>query len=205
MQAFVNELSAWLTPPVVLKNDLSVELSPEHKSVFEIVSRSRSDREQFANSASALLSAFQPFVHNIAREVKSRTLVEPTVGSFYFDLEREKFAEVYGGPRLIWRDSLSVKTSIGEVGVSHLQTIVQVEAIEDNTIRLLAGHFLDFTMRGQRLFGARKWLWRKEFRCARGSAELENEMALAKVGLMENCVIAVREFAEVVAKSNQGN
>jgi len=76
MESFASELSAWLTQPTKTDSPTSAALSPDHKALFEMERRTRLAKEQLIQSASAIISFFQPVLQEIAQATQSAVLVD---------------------------------------------------------------------------------------------------------------------------------
>jgi hypothetical protein len=112
-------------------------------------------------------------------------------------LEDHRFIETYGGVGLVSREAKGVRVEIGEAWKCFLQSFVQVEALTDDTIRIVAGHLAETTVQGERFYGVPP-AWKQEIVAPRGSARLENGMEILRSGLLENLSAAVDAFGKCV-------
>lgn len=198
MQQFAEELSAWLHPPATkpTPSDLSV-LTKDYESVFELADRERRKKEALIDAAKTALASFEAVLKQIAAEISKHTKMEPNMGPA-FDLEMEQFKLLVGGLRLVWRGAREVRVTIGEVWAVYLQSFVQVEAIQDETIRIVAGHFIETTAHGERFVRGVNRDWMKEVRTLYGTAQLQNELQIIQVELLANLGGAIQKFGEQV-------
>jgi hypothetical protein len=202
MLEFAGELSEWLNPPTneTFKTDLTA-LSKEYENVFEVADRVKRDRDELIAAAKAVLVSFEPVLKQIAARIEECTKIETYVGSAY-DLEIHQFIELWGGVRLVSRDTKGVRVTIVKDWAAFLQSFVQVEALENDTIRVVAGHIVETTAYGSRFCGVAP-VWIKEITALRGSAQLANESEMFRAGLLNNLNPAISAFGESVKKLPQ--
>jgi hypothetical protein len=174
-------------------------LTKEYESVFEVENRAKRNREELKDAAKIALASFDPVFNRIADRIKECTQIKTHVGSA-FDLELYQFKQLAGGVRLISRDARGVRATIGgEIWAAFLQSFVQVEALDNDTIRIVVGHLAEQTIEGRRFAGAGP-LWKKETTAPPGSAQLENELQTLQIELFNNLGSAIRAFGECVNK-----
>jgi len=203
MESFASELSAWLTQPTKTDSPTSAALSPDHKALFEMERRTRLAKEQLIQSASAIISFFQPVLQEIAQAIQSAVLVEAHVGKV-FHLEHEKLPALFQAPQVVWSDAVGIRVTVGEDWITHsLQTFIQVEAIEDDSIRVVAGHFVETMARGERIFRGVETMWRNESREPHGSAKAENDVIQMRDELQNNLGAALQRLADEIMKSKK--
>lgn len=197
MKELADELSAWLKPPSVETMNVDFEsLRREYRSVFATERAAKENRHELINTAKEILASFTRQLEHIAARIGECTQTNPQVGAAY-DLEKERFIEYIEGVRLVWNGAVGVRTTIGEDWAVFLQTFVQVEALDDDTIRLVAGHMAEKTGHGKRFLGVEP-VWRKEVKAPRGSAQLENGIRSLRVELSNNLGAAIQAFGERV-------
>jgi serine/threonine-protein kinase len=206
MREFARELSEWLNPPTAesLKTDLTA-LSKEYENVFMVADRAKRDRDDLIAAAKVALVSFEPVLEQIATRIKDRTKIETYVGSAD-DLELHQFVGLAGGVRLVSRDTKGVRVTIGNDWAAFLQCFVQVEALDNDTIRIVVGYLVETTVYGDRLSSVLGWCcsnwgnWIKETTAPRGSALLANESKIFQAGLLNNLDAAISAFGESVKK-----
>jgi hypothetical protein len=199
MRGFCTELTAWLNPPSTesLKTDFKA-LSKEYENVFLIADRAKRNRDDLIAAAKAILVSFEPVLKQIAARMNDCTKIETYVGSAS-DLEIHQYI---GGVGLVSRDTKGVRVTIGKDWAAFLQSFVQVEALENDTIRVVAGHIVETTAYGSRFCGVAP-VWIKEITALRGSAQLANESEMFRAGLLNNLNPAISAFGESVKKLPQ--
>lgn len=197
MREFCTELTAWLNPPstVAANTDLNF-VAKEYQNVFEIENRAKRNREELIHFAKAALATFDGVLNQIAKQISQCVHVEAHVG-YPSSLEDHRFIETYGGVGLVSREAKGVRVEIGEAWKCFLQSFVQVEALTDDTIRIVAGHLAETTVQGERFYGVPP-AWKQEIVAPRGSARLENGMEILRSGLLENLSAAVDAFGKCV-------
>jgi hypothetical protein len=94
--------------------------------------------------------------------------------------------------------------TIGEDWAAFLQSFVQVEALDNDTIRIVTGHLAEPTVHGERGYGVAP-IWIKEAIAPRGSAQLSNESEICRVELLNNLGTAICAFGECVKKLPRRN
>ena len=205
MQQFGKELSEWLHPPTTEPkiSDLSV-LPNDYQSAFELADRARRKKEELIDAAKTALASCEPILAQIAAQVSKHTKIKAYVANA-FDLEAQQFIELAGGLRLVWRGAREVRVTIGEIWAVYFQSFVQVEAIEDDTIRIVAGHFIERTAHGQRFIKGVNRDWMKEVRALRGTAQLQNELGIIRGELLKNLGSAIQRFGEHVIALQKRN
>jgi serine/threonine-protein kinase len=199
MREFAGELSEWLNPPTTesLKTDFTA-LSKEYESVFLVADRAKRNRDDLIAAAKAVLVSFEPVLNQIAARIKDCTKIETHVGSAY-DLESHQFIQSFGNAGLVSRDTKGVRVTIGKDWAAFLQSFVQVEALDNDTIRIVAGHLVETTAHGSRFYGVAP-IWIKETTAPQGSAQLANESEIFRAGLLNNLNPAISAFGENVKK-----
>ena len=203
MLEFAKELSEWLNPPTTesLKTD-EIALSKEYENVFLVADRAKRNRDDLIAAANIVLVSFEPVLKQIAARIKDCTNIETHVGSAY-DLEIHQFIQAAkilgGGIGLVSRDTKGVRVTIGKNWAAFLQSFVQVEALDNDTIRLVAGHIVEATAYGSRFAGVAP-IWINKTIAPRGSAQLANESKLFQAGLLANLNLAISAFGESVKK-----
>lgn len=200
MRDFAKELSEWLNPPTAepLKINLTT-LTKEYQNIFEVKNRAKRNRDDLIDAAKAVLTSFEPVLKQIADRIKECTQIGAYVGSAY-DLESHQFKELFGGVRLVSRDARGVRVTIGEDWAAFLQSFVQVEALDNDTIRIVTGHLAGTTAHGKRFFRGVVPIGIKETTVPRGSAQLANESEICRIELLNNLGLAIRAFGECVKK-----
>ena len=202
MGDFARELSEWLNPPTTeaLKTDLTA-LSKEYETVFLVADSAKRNRDELIAAAKAILVSFEPVLKQIATRLKDCTKIETYVGNAY-DLEIHQYIQGFRGVGLVSRDTKGVRVTIGKDWAVFLQSFVQVEALEDDTIRVVAGHIVETTAHGSRFCGVPP-VWINKTTAPRGSAQLANESKTFQAGLLNNLNPAITAFGESVKKLPQ--
>jgi hypothetical protein len=80
----------------------------------------------------------------------------------------------------------------------YLQGFVQVEALNDERIRILVGYLIQPIIHGQTVIPPEPWT--KEIIAPRGSAQLENNSEALRGELLKHLGSAIRAFAEATKK-----
>ena len=202
MQCFAEELSAWLKPqPIGIgRTDLGA-LARENESIFEVENKTERDRKERIQSAEEILRSFDPVLSKIAMDLSAFVKREIHVEKGAYDLPGKfHFVELFRSVRLVSRSANQVKVT---VTANHrftvsLHSFVQVEALDNDTIRVLVGHLVQPRANGNLLIVWKPWT--KEAIRPRSSAHLENESKALGIELLENLGPASREFVEKIRK-----
>jgi hypothetical protein len=200
MREFAKQLFEWLNPPSLesLKTDLTA-LTKEYQNVFEVENRAKRNRDQLIDAARAVLVSFEPILNQIADHIKECTQIDTCVGNAY-DLESHQFREGFGTVHLVSRDARGVRVTSGKDWAAFLQSFVQVEALDNDTIRIVAGHLTGTTAHGKRFFRGVVPTGIKETTARQGSAQLVNELEICRVELFNSLGPAICAFGECVKK-----
>ena len=197
MLVFADELAAWLKEPdsAPLKVDIEA-LAREHADVFEVSKRAEQERTELLREADGVLKSFEPALERIAFELSRITNLDPSVG-YTDDLPPKiHYILTMGKPRCLSRATLQAEIGSGDIHRVRLQSFVQVEAIENDTIRIVAGHLVRYEVGASQQTVDMKSPWSMEATALRGSAQLENETAVLYRGLLENIPGAIEMFAQ---------
>ncbi len=195
MREFLSELRAWLEQPRIDAGGATPIITKVHESVFELASRENRKRDALISAARSTLLSFDPTLTEVVKEVSAVTRVSATLG-YASHLERQRFVELAGGLRIVSSDAREVRVTVGEQWAQHLQTFVQVEAISDGSIRVVAGHFVYTTANGQRFARGTNEVWKKEARGPERSISLDNEIRAIRSELLANVSAAITAFGD---------
>jgi hypothetical protein len=195
IKEFSKELSEWLkigsgSAPVSL--DLSA-LAKECQGVFEPGIIAERNQRRLILDAQSILVSFNHSLERMSVEMMKVTNITPRSGDAYL-YERFHFPECFGGAKSIWRGAREVRisTKIDPIEV-YFQGYVQVEALNDNRIRILVGYLGQPVIHGRAVIT--KDSWNKESIAPAGSAQLANDIGTLQVELLENLAQAIREYA----------
>jgi serine/threonine protein kinase len=200
MRDFAEELSAWLKMGTVTPINIDLEtLAKECQGVFEPGIRAQRDKEQLILTAQSVLVSFNHTLERISAEMHKVTNIIPVTSEAYNLYERFHFIEGFGGAGLAWRHAREVRitTTIEPFSV-YLQGFVQVEALNDERIRILVGYLIQPIIHGQTVIPPEPWT--KEIIAPRGSAQLENNSEALRGELLKHLGSAIRAFAEATKK-----
>lgn len=196
MQEFADELSGWLKPKSIKTGaaDLSA-LAKESESIFEVKKRKERNQKELIQAAEAILFSFNPVLSEIAIKLSAFTKKEVGIerGAYSDLLEKFHFVQYFRGVGLVWKGANQVKVAIAanpRVTVS-LHCFAQVEALDNDTIRVVVGHFVQPIANGDLI---------KEAIKRRGSVQLENESKALGSELLVNLEPAIREFVDKLRK-----
>jgi serine/threonine protein kinase len=206
MQQFAEELSAWLESESIEagRTDLGL-LARENESIFEVENKTERDRKERIQTAEQILLSFDPVLIQIATELSAFAKRGIPVEKGAYDLPGKfHFAALAFSVRLVSRVANQVKVT---VTANHrftvsLHSFVQVEALDDDTIRVVVGHLVQPKANGNLLIVWKPWT--REATRPRGSAQLENESKALGIELLANLESAVREFVERIKKLQSG-
>jgi serine/threonine protein kinase len=200
MAEFADELAAWLKEPepAVLAVDLQA-LTREYQSLFETRNAGERKQQEFLEAAQGTLSAFRSALERVAFETAGVTGIPPSVKPAYDLPPRMHFSEHSMSPRVLWRGAEMVETVSGDdMHRARLQSFVQVEALSNEQIRILAGHLVRYEVGKSRSATNLVMPWAEEAIAAVGSAMLENEEQTLYRGLIGNVSKGIQAFAEYV-------
>lgn len=199
MEGFGEELSAWLTVPD--KSPISIDLSDlarEYQSVFEVRNRDERHRQEFETEVSGILAQLGAALDRVAVQTESVTRIPANIGEAYDLPVGLHFPQSQSLPRVLHRQARQAETVTGDMHRLRLQSFVQVEALENETVRVVVGHLVRYEVGASRdpVPGCHRWIM--EATEARGSAALENKKTMLFRGLVENTKVALQWFAEQV-------
>jgi serine/threonine protein kinase len=198
MREFAGELSAWLQIGTVTQANINLEmLAKECQSVFEPGIRAQRDKEQLILASQSVLISFNRTLERISVEMLNITNITPTMNQWHELYKRFHFPEYTGGARSVWRQArlVEIRTNIEPVAV-FLQGFVQVEAINNEKIRILIGYLIQPIIHGEAVIPPKPWT--KESIAPRGSAQLKNDSEVLQAELLANLGQAIRSFTEKV-------
>jgi len=198
MEGFANELAAWLKPVHVSPTTLDLTtLASEYQTVFQIGNNAERRRQEFIADAEGVLSFFDAPLEIIAVQIAGVTRIPPDTGPAYDLPDYVKHQEFDAEARVIWDGAVKTETRAGDD--QHkivLKSFIQVEALSDERIRLVAGHHLEYAIGDcsvrSDLIGSKCTVafWQ--------SAELENDIANLRASLIQTLPEAAQQFAEQV-------
>jgi serine/threonine protein kinase len=194
MKEFSKELSEWLkvgTDSAPVSIDLSA-LIKECQGVFESGIIAERNEDHLIQNAHSVLVSFDHTLERMSAELQKVTKITPVTSqtSLY---KRFHFPEYIGAAKSIWRQAHEVRitTKIDPIEV-YFQGYVQVEALNDNRIRILVGYLGQPVIHGSAVMT--KDSWKKESIAPAGSAQLTNDIATLQIELLENLAQAIREY-----------
>src|SRR5205807_5703302 len=120
-------------------------LARESESIFELENKTERDRNERIQAAEEILRSFDPVLTKIATDLSAFAKREIPVENGAYDLPGTfHFSQLAFSTRLVWRSANQVKVA---VTANHrftvsLHSFVQVEALDDDTIRVVIGHLV---------------------------------------------------------------
>jgi serine/threonine protein kinase len=199
MQQFATELAAWLNPPTALTGrviDLAV-VANEYQGTIAAAHSTEEKKQQLIQAVNQALASFDPLLKDMAAQIRKHFKVDTCVEDKPV-YDRHQFLGYVGGPQLVWNIRQTIKIGLGFETITWLNTFVQAEGISDDTIRLVAGHFIERPAQYGIPSEEVNRVWAKEIRAPRGSAELENGLHAIRVGLQENVGLAMKNLYEQI-------
>lgn len=200
MKEIADELAAWLEQPQPAAVALDLQaLSREYQGVFEANNATERRREEFITDARGILSTFDGMLERIARETAGVTRIPPEVGVAYDLPPFVEHVEAFGTPSVLWREAHHVETVAGrDFQFVRLQSFVHVEALSDETIRIVVGHLVRYEAGQSRELVDMNLAWNDEAVAPWGSALLQNEEQRLYTQFLSNLGKGIQAFAEQV-------
>ena len=200
MRYFAEELSAWLKLQSNEndRTDFGV-LAKENESIFEIENKSERKRQERIQAAEVILRSFDPVLIKIAAELSAFAKKEIFVERGAYDLPGKfHFVELFQSVRLVSRCAKQVKVTVtaNHRFVISLHSFVQVEALDNDAIRVVVGHLVQPRANGDFVIVWKPWT--REAIRPLGSAQLENECKALGIEFLAQLESAVREFVDKV-------
>jgi hypothetical protein len=167
-------------------------VAKECQGVFEPGIIAERKREDLIENAEAILLSFDDTLERIRDEIYQVTQITPATNPAHL-YERFHFLQALGGTRLVWRQAREVKirTKMNVTAV-FFQGFAQVEAMDDNRIRILIGYLSQPLIGGTPVLNQN--IWTKESIAHVGSAELVNGAETLKSELIKNLPQALRGY-----------
>ena len=196
MGDLAGELIAWLRPAAEVPVNIDLKtLAKENESIFELENRAERNRKELIAAAEASLSSFTPVLSAVAAELSVIRKKKVDIEFGAYDLpKRFHHVKLAFSVDSVWRRANQVKIT---VKANHrftvsLHSFAQVEALDNDTIRIVVGHLVQPSANGNLLIVWKPWT--KEAIELRGTAQLENKSAALGTELRANLKSAVGEF-----------
>jgi hypothetical protein len=145
MREVADELAAWLTPMTAPDAKIDLQsLEREYGTFFDIGSSRDRKRKEFLQQAAGILNGFDGMMQQIATQTVGLTRIPPRVGAV-FDLPPFlAYFEHSDSASVLWKGSWGVETEIGDEHRVKLTSFVQVEALDNEEVRIVVGHLVRY-------------------------------------------------------------
>jgi serine/threonine protein kinase len=195
MLQFANELKALLTPLPDTPDKLDTQaLAKIYEGDFARVRLATQNSDQLKQATNSIILTFKMLLSRIAGEIsqltKTRTGIQEHTPNVPDRLHYK------GSIHVVSRHASEVLKTVGEQDVACIESFAQVEALQDDTIRVVVGHIVQRSY-AQSVIQYTP-IWERECVGYRGSAALEAGVNALRTGLQDNFPEAMRAFAEIV-------
>jgi hypothetical protein len=201
MEDFANELAAWQTPQKSEPASMDAsDLAKEYQSVFEAQHRSDREKQDLIRGAEGIFSQFRGAFDRVASQISQVTRLQVEDGVPHDLPPYVQFAEYFGSPSVIWRGAqhIQAQTTIDSFHHVRLRTFLQIEAFDNNQVRMVSGHQVLYEVGASREVAEDQLPWNRETTGVMGSASFENDLAQIHREMQESAKAAIQQFAEQV-------